>query len=132
AALDAQRQGLAARLATAVKNVERCTVTSPMDGIIEAIDVEEGENLTPGQRVARIVDPRIIEVPLQLPASARNEVEVGNTVSITMRNMPPDCPPWVAPITRLGIHNDTQTRTFTAYARLDQTDTSLAQIATGG
>lgn len=131
-ALDAQRQGLVARQAAAKTNVERCTITSPMDGIIEAIDVEEGENLAPGQRVARIIDPRLIEVPLQLPASARAQVEVGNTVSMTIRNLPPDCPPWEAQITRIGINNDAATRTFTAYALLDQRETALSQIAAGG
>lgn len=130
--LDAQRRTLAARHATAVENVNRCEIKSPMDGIIEVLDIEEDENVAPGQRIARIIDPRIIEVPLQLPASARREVEVGNTVSITMRNLPHDCPPWTAEVTRIGISNDTATRTFTAYARLEQADTALSQIATGG
>ncbi|MEM9414329.1 MAG: HlyD family efflux transporter periplasmic adaptor subunit [Planctomycetota bacterium] len=131
-ALDAQRQGLAARQATAQSNVDRCTITSPMDGIIEALDIEEGENLMAGARVARIVDPRVIEIALQLPASARYDVEKNNRVQVTTRHLPPDCPPWQATIERLGSSNDTATRTFTAYALLEQPDTALSQIASGG
>lgn len=132
AALLAQRQGVETRLKTARENVTRCTIRSPMDGILESIDIEEGENLTPGQRVARVVDPRLIEVPLHLPASSRADVEVGNDVTITIRNLPHDCPPWQATIARIGINDDPTTRTFTAYALLDQTRTTLPDIATGG
>lgn len=132
AALTAQRTGVDTRLKTARENVTRCTIRSPMDGVIEAIDIEEGENLAPGQRVARVVDPRLIEVPVQMPASARGDVEVGNTVTITTRNLPYDCPPWEATVARIGVSNDPQTRTFTAYALLDQTGTSLSDVAAGG
>ncbi len=131
-ALKAQREGVDARLKAARENVTRCTIRSPMDGVLEAIDIEEGENLAPGQRVARVVDPRLIEVPVQMPASARADVEVGNTVTITTRNMPYDCPPWQATVARIGAGNDPSTRTFTAYALLDQTGTSLSDIAAGG
>lgn len=131
-ALDAQREGLVARQATAQLNVDRCTVYSPMDGILEAIDVEEGENLTPGQRVARVLDPRWVEVRLQFPASASGEVQAGNAVTITTRNRPADCPPWETTIDRFSGSHDSATRTFAAYALIDQTGLSLRQIASGG
>ncbi|MFI4861286.1 MAG: efflux RND transporter periplasmic adaptor subunit [Phycisphaerales bacterium JB063] len=131
-ALTAQRQVLTARQATAQNNIDRCRITSPMDGIIEVLDVEEGENLAPGARVARIVDPRFVEIALQFPASARYGVEKGNRVRVTTRHLPPDCPPWEATIERLGSSNDAGTRTFTAYALLEQPDTPLSQIASGG
>jgi len=132
ATLSAQRSGLSARLETAKLNVARCTITSPIDGIIDAFGLEQGENLTPGQTVARIIDPRTLEIPLQLAASAYSQVKVGNTVRITARNHPPECEPWTATITRIGGSNDPQMRTITVYAELDQSATPLAQFAAGG
>ena len=131
-ALEAQRDGVHTRLAIAEENVVRCTIRSTLDGVIEALDVEEGEHVTAGERIARVTDPRLIEVPVMLPGSARNDIEVGNTVSISTRSLPHDCEPWQSQVARIAIQNDPDTRTFTAYALLDQTQTALSQIAAGG
>ncbi|MFN3168072.1 MAG: efflux RND transporter periplasmic adaptor subunit [Phycisphaeraceae bacterium] len=112
-------------------NLKRTVITSPIAGVIESLDIEVGENLAPGQRVARVVDPRVLELPLQLPASARGYVTVGDTVALTTRSQPDDCPPWQARVTRIGVV-DGPTRTFTAYAEIDQTHIPLRNFAEGG
>ena len=124
-------QGVAqADLDTAKTNLKRTIIISPIDGVIESLDVEVGENLTPGARVARIVDPRVIELPLKLPASARSYITKGNTVTITTRSHPDDCPPWQAEVTRLGA-TDGPTRTFSAFAEIDQSHVPLRNFAEG-
>ena len=131
AGVESQQVAATADRDTAQANLDRATITSPIDGVIEMLDIEIGENLTPGARVARIIDPRIIELPLQLPASARSYVTTGNTVTLTTRSHPDDCPPWNATITRIGAV-DHPTRTFTAYAKVDQSHIPLRNFAEGG
>lgn len=130
AGVQAQQAAATADRDTAKANLARTTITSPIDGIIEMLDIEVGENLAPGQRVARIIDPRIIELPLQLPASARSYVQTGNAATLTTRSHPDDCPPWNATITRLGVANN-PTRTFTVFAEVDQSHIPLRNFAEG-
>jgi len=136
-AIAPRRTGLEAQIAVAeadrdnaTANLERATITSPIDGIIQSLDVEVGENLAPGARVARIIDPRKVEVPLQLPASARSYVTLENSVTLHTRSQPDDCPPWSASVSRIGPV-DGPTRTFTIYCELDQSQTSLQSFAQG-
>lgn len=130
AGVEAQQAAATADRDTAKANLARTTITSPIDGIIEMLDIEVGENLAPGQRVARIIDPRVIELPLQLPASARSYIQTGNAATLTTRSHPDDCPPWNATITRLGVTNN-PTRTFTAFAEVDQSQIPLRNFAEG-
>jgi multidrug resistance efflux pump len=130
AGIEAQQAAATADRDNAQVNLARTTITSPIDGIIETLDIDLGENLAPGQRVARIIDPRVIELPLQLPASARSYVNTGNDVTLTTRSQPDDCPPWNATITRLGVV-DGPTRTFTAFAEVDQSRIPLRNFAEG-
>lgn len=130
AGVEAQKAAATSDRDTAKANLARATITSPIDGIIEMLDIEVGENLAPGQRVARIIDPRVIELPLQLPASARSYIQTGNAATLTTRSHPDDCPPWNATITRLGVANS-PTRTFTAFAEVDQSQIPLRNFAEG-
>lgn len=116
---------------TAKANLQRAVITSPIDGVIESLDIEVGENLAPGARVARVVDPRVIELPIQLPASARSFVTKGNAITIRTRGMPDDCPPWSAQVARIGVV-DTPTRTFTVFTEIDQSHIPLRNFAEGG
>jgi len=129
AGLNAQHQAVATRLDIAEENVTRCTITSPIAGLVAELDIEAGESLTSGQRVARIVNPQVIEVPLQLPASARAQIAVGNDVILSSRSHR-GCL-WPAKVVRLSAVN-ASTRTFTVYADWDQTGITLDQFATGG
>lgn len=131
AGLQAQRAAAKADRDTAKANLQRTEITSPIDGVVQSLDIEVGENLAPGARVARVVDPRVIEVPLRLPASARSYVTRGNTVTLTTRSQPDDCPPWQAKVTRIGVV-DEPTRTFTVFAEVDQSHVPLRNFAEGG
>lgn len=131
--------GIAAQLAqvtaerdTAKANLERTIITSPIDGIIESLDIEVGENLMPGARVARIIDPRRLEVAVQLPASAYSYVTAGDKITLTTRSQPDDCPPWKAVILPRNSAVQQATRTFTAFAEIDQTHIPLRNFAEGG
>lgn len=82
AALLAQEEMQRTMRDTASRNVERCRITSPIAGFVQRFDLEIGENVMPGQVVARIVDPRRLEIPIRLPSSARGFVAVGDPVQV--------------------------------------------------
>ncbi|MBG81663.1 MAG: hypothetical protein CMJ39_13280 [Phycisphaerae bacterium] len=117
-ALNAQKHREAASERIARERVDRCTITSPIDGFIERIDVSQGDNLAAGQRVARIIDPRHIEVPLSLPASARGDVAVGNDVALATTGSRKRT--WPARVARLSPEDDPSSRTMRVYAEVTQ------------
>lgn len=80
AALAGQRGRESALLKQAQENLERCRIVSPLDGVLAAVDVELGENVMAGQRIARVVNLDHVEVILRLPAGARRDVHIGDAV----------------------------------------------------
>ncbi len=102
----------------AARNVERCRVLSPIDGVIEAVEVEPGERVVPGQRIARVVDLSRINVELRLPSSARPSIFKGNDVEISARGA--ELRMWSGTIDRISPVDDPTSRTMTAFVELQQ------------
>ena len=123
--LQAQRASQLSQVNLAELNQQRTTITSPIDGVIQSLSVEVGENLTAGQiePVARIVSLRRIEVPLSLPASARSDVQVGDRLVLRPTGALSSTllfPGWATEIARIAPEADAATRTFTVFAVLEQ------------
>lgn len=116
--LEARQAALQSSLQLAQQNLERCKIVSPLDGILQAVDVELGENVAPGQRVARVVDLRQVELPLRLPTSARVDVAVGDKVSLTSTNQTGLT--WPSRVSRISPEDDAATRTVTVFVEVDQ------------
>ncbi|MEM0914445.1 MAG: HlyD family efflux transporter periplasmic adaptor subunit [Planctomycetota bacterium] len=123
-ALPARRRSLEAQIAAQEQAVEqaridlaRTTIASPLDGIVEAVDVEVGEQVAVGQRVARIVGLSSMEVGLALPAAARGSVVVGDRAELTSVS---DGQAWVGEVGRVSPRDDAETRTVTVYVDVDQ------------
>ena len=87
--LDNQEASQIASRDLALRNVERCTINSAIDGVLESVDVELGERVAPGQRMARIVNLDLIDVEVRLPSSARSSVSVGNGVTLRALRVTP-------------------------------------------
>ncbi|MFG0251073.1 MAG: efflux RND transporter periplasmic adaptor subunit [Phycisphaeraceae bacterium JB051] len=127
--LEAQHQAQQASLTRAKLDVQRCQITSPIAGKVQMLDVDQGEIVTPGKRIARIVSLDRIEVALQLPASARNAISVGDRVEL--------CPvgsqdtTWLNTITRIAPQDDPTTRTFTVYVQFDKANEHTRDLAPG-
>ena len=116
--LQAQRASLEASIEIARLNQRRCTIESPLAGVVQSVDVEVGESLAAGQRVARVVAPTPVEVPLKVPAAARSTLNVGDPV--TLRPTAGDAEmSWSTAVTRIAPEEDAATRTVTVYAVLD-------------
>lgn len=131
--LPARRAGLEARLdaqraavETARLALQRTHITSPLAGELQSIDVEVGESVTPGQRVARVVDPAVIEVPLKLPASAGAGVTLGNAVKLSEPGE--GGATWSSEVVRIAPEQDPQQRTLTVYVEVEQSREATAGV----
>jgi len=118
-----QRQQVKARirsqkatLAQAKLNVQRARITSPIAGVLEEVDIDPGESVSPGTRVARLVSLDQLEVPVQLPAAARSRIETGSPVSLNTTDGQPLS--FEGEIARIGPVQDPEARTLTAYVEL--------------
>ncbi len=134
--LPKQRAGLEAMLLKqkaqrrlAQQNVERCRVVSPIAGVLQSVDVEAGENLAPGQRIARVVDLSRIEVPLRVPASARAYIAVDSEVKIHASGNPDRS--WIARVSRIAPEDDRSTRTTSVFVEIEQDPGNSRGLAPG-
>ncbi len=127
--LHARKAVLAAQEKIAQKNLDRCRIVSPLDGVLQLVDVETGEAVSPGLRVARVVNLSRIEVPLALPASARPQLGVGDAVTLRSRGVATGT--WEAAVRRIGPEDDQSTRTMTVYVELDQDPAGPEVLAPG-
>jgi len=110
--------GEQARLDMAKRNVERCRITAPIDGLLESVDVEEGEQVGLGMRVARIVNLERIEIPIQFPISAMNDLFTGDSIQLHTEGADQKC--WPATLARFSPLGRSETRTCIAFAELTQ------------
>ncbi len=118
-----------ARLAMIQTDLERCIIRSPLEGILQTMDVHVGEQVTPGMRVARIVSLKRIEIPLRFPVSARQSISVGDSVELLSEGAANSC--WYAEIVRVAPETDRATRTCIAYAEVAQSATADPLLVPG-
>lgn len=128
AELDASTQLEAGRFAIAQRNVERCTIRSPIEGILQEVRVHEGERVVAGQVVARVVNLRRIRVPLRLPQSALGSVRPGDRVELSAEALGWT---WTGVIERLAPEADASTRTLTAFAEVVQDEGEARPLMPG-
>ena len=112
-AAEATRALRQADVAQARLNLERCTVRAPFDGRITQVAIEQGETVARGQVLFAILDPRRIEVAIELPVSLRDRVHVGAAATLRLENSPLHV--WRARVERIDPQADAQTRTFSLY-----------------
>lgn len=116
-------------LAGARDDLVRCSVTSPIDGWLQKVDVRVGENLAPGQRVARVVNTRRLEIPLRLPSHARPWISTGDDVQLQSAGFGRRT--WDARVTRIAPEDDTTSRTMIAYVDVEQEGDNSGLIPPG-
>lgn len=123
-----------ADVALAKIECERCTIVAPPAGNhrstdqqaesssaqvwqIEKVMVDVGDRVRIGSEILRMMGTRFIEVPVELPLSARPKIKLQARCVLTMDSMPGA--KWVAVVARLSPAADTHSRTFTAYLEVD-------------
>ena len=118
-----------ADLALAKENLRRCNILSPIDGVLQEIDVRVGEHVQSGQRIARVVNSDVLEIPLRLPSHARSHISIGDEVALRSAGFGKRF--WEARITRIAPEDDTQTRTMIVYVDIDQNSDSPNLVPPG-
>ena len=115
--LENQEASQVASRELALRNVDRCTIVSAIDGVLESVDIELGERVAPGQRIARIVNLDQIDVEVRLPSSARSSVSVGNQVSLVSQGAQERS--WSGLITRISPVDDPASRTMMVFVEIN-------------
>lgn len=70
----AARDAARARLASASQTVDYTVVRAPYDGIVASRDVEPGESVAMGQRLATVFSPGALRIEVELPQGAADQV----------------------------------------------------------
>jgi len=118
-----------AELTLAEENLRRCKVVSPIDGVIQNLDVRVGEHVTIGKRIARIVNSGSMEIPLRLPSYARPHVNLLDSVQLRSAGFGKRY--WNAHVTRIAPEDDSQSRTMIIYIDVEQNPISSTRIPPG-
>ena len=139
ASLAAERASNQSTLELARLSADRCTVVAPIDGVVQTADLEVGESVAPGQKIARIVNLEKIEIPLRIPASSRALAPAGAKAAVTARA---DGRVFAGTVARVAPEDDPNSRTATVFIEIaqsaDRTDVLApgafveAKILTGG
>lgn len=78
----AARDAAAAQVAAAQVALAEMTITSPMDGIVEILDLEPGDLVGPGPMVS-IIDPERLELTVYVSAAVLGKLRLGQAVEFT-------------------------------------------------
>ncbi|MEC9372822.1 MAG: efflux RND transporter periplasmic adaptor subunit, partial [Planctomycetota bacterium] len=103
-------------------DIERAAIAAPFGGVLQSVDVKQGERVSPGMRIARIVDLATIEIPIRLPVSAAESVRPGDRAILTPEG--PVQREWEGRITRIAPEADERTRTITVFIEITQDPSS--------
>lgn len=121
--LNQKRKSDEALLRLAEQAVERCTIRSPLAGVLAAVGVEKGESVGVGQPVVRIVDPVRLELALHVAASVRGHVALGDPLELAR---PASDTSFAAVVARISPTDDPTTRTLTLFSEVDGTASGFA------
>jgi RND family efflux transporter MFP subunit len=118
AAIEANLSSQQAELSQARQNLERATIVAPIGGVLQDVRLDTGDYAQIGTEAARIVDLRRLELPLSLPASAADDIGIGDEVEVSLESGMEA--PWSGRISRLAPEADAQTRSITVFVEVDQ------------
>ncbi|MFN9076423.1 MAG: efflux RND transporter periplasmic adaptor subunit [bacterium] len=128
ASLAAERASNQSTLELARLSADRCTVVAPIDGVVQTADLEVGESVAPGQKIARIVNLEKVEVPLRIPASSRALAPVGAKAAVTARA---DGRVFAGTVARVAPEDDPNSRTATVFIEIAQSADRTDVLAPG-
>ncbi|MEF8788342.1 MAG: efflux RND transporter periplasmic adaptor subunit, partial [Planctomycetota bacterium] len=80
--LKRKRERAAAQLESLKAQAAQYTVSSPINGVVSTLKVEEGEMAEIGTELMAVVNPDLIEIPVHVPEKYLPAVEAGQPVSV--------------------------------------------------
>lgn len=110
----------------ALEDASRATIVSPIDGVIQSVQLDKGDFAQVGVEVVTVVDMRRLEIPILLPASAISDLALGDRVELSQESRPDLA--WTGVVSRIAPEADAPTRSvrvFVEYEQDPQADPSL-------
>ncbi len=104
-------------------NVERCTIAAPFQGRLDAVDVEIGERVAPGSPLVSLLDPTLIDIPIELPISQRPSLQAGAACELTLESR--DDFAWKGRVARIAPAASMTLRTFEVFVEVDNREQPL-------
>jgi len=93
ATMDAQLGGVQARVDQArnlyerrLDQIQSLRVIAGVDGILQELQVEEGQQVTLGSNIARVARPDELQAELRIPETQARDVQIGQHVDVDTRN----------------------------------------------
>jgi multidrug efflux system membrane fusion protein len=125
-ALQAAVAAAQAGLAAAQAEVERATVKSPVDGVVDTVPVEIGQAVQAGAEIAEVVGPNPMLAVGAVSERQRSALQVGQAA--TMRFI--DNNTVIGTVSFVSLSADKATRTYRVEARMPNQDASIADGVT--
>lgn len=88
AELGPEEERLTAQRQRAVLDLEDRTIVMPFDGVVDQVFVDDGEYVTPGQRLLMVHDPQRVRVQANVKETEVRFFRPGKTVTITVDALP--------------------------------------------
>ncbi|MCP4592436.1 MAG: efflux RND transporter periplasmic adaptor subunit, partial [bacterium] len=98
-------------------NLDRCRITAPFAGRIDQVGVELGERIQVGQELLALLNPELIEVPIELPISVRHRVRSDAACRLSIDSSGEVV--WSGRVQRISPSASEFTRTFKLYVEVD-------------
>ncbi len=117
-----QRDALRKQLSTLQAQLDKYIIKSPINGVIDDISVNIGENVSPGFRMIRVVNLSEVEIKAEVPESYVGKIKKGDSVSI---KFPAISYIHSAKVTNVGQVISSGNRTFTVQVKFKNPDNKL-------
>ncbi|HWC76374.1 MAG TPA: efflux RND transporter periplasmic adaptor subunit [Blastocatellia bacterium] len=66
--------------------VHQLNVTAGMSGVVQVVPIQVGQQVRPGENLARVADPLKLKAELRIPDTQTRDLEIGQKASVDTRN----------------------------------------------
>lgn len=109
------KESLEKQLAAAQEQFDQTRIKSPIDGIVDQVNVKVGENISPGMPAVRVINGSKLKVVANVSEAYITQVKKGDQVMISFPDLKKEVP---AKVSFTGRNIDPLSRTFALEADL--------------
>lgn len=105
------------------KNLEDCKLYAPFSGIIAEKNFEVGQNVLPGQAIAKLVTIDKVKVKISVPENEISAINIGEKINVTVSAL--DNKQFTGTITEKGISANPLSRSYEVKATINNSQGEL-------